>query len=199
MQVFFTYLSLGFKHITDLSGYDHMLFVLALCTPYSLENWKKVLSLITTFTVGHSIALALAVFKLVNIESSLVEFLIPLTIFISAFINLTRIKPKYTANASPGSDLVSGLLLVSFFGLIHGLGFSNYLQSLLGQEQSIFWPLLSFNIGLEIGQILIIAAIFVFTTLLTHKLSVKRRDLIIGLSCLVLGLSINLIIEKWIF
>jgi hydrogenase/urease accessory protein HupE len=199
MQVFFTYLGLGFKHITDLSGYDHMLFVLALCTPYSLENWKKVLSLITAFTVGHSIALALAVFKLVNIESSLVEFLIPLTIFISALINLTRIKPNYAANASASSDLVSGLLLVSFFGLIHGLGFSNYLQSLLGQEQSIFWPLLSFNIGLEIGQILIIAAIFVFTTLLTHKLSVKRRDLIIGLSCLVLGLSINLIIEKWIF
>jgi HupE / UreJ protein len=194
---FFTFLKLGFLHIIDLNGYDHILFLVALCGAYTIYEWKKVVFLITFFTFGHSIALALAILNIISIDSKFIEFLISITIAIACFNNLLNDTEENSHKTKGKAALKS--FFVFFFGLIHGLGFSNYLRSLVGKSSSLALELLSFNIGLEIGQILILAFIFVITTLLIGNMLVKRRELVIGLSCFVLGLTLHLISEKWIF
>jgi HupE / UreJ protein len=197
MTDFFIFLKLGFQHITDLEGYDHMLFIIALSAAYTIYEWKKVLVLITFFTIGHSISLALAVLDVFKINSNWIEFLIPLTILATAVNSLVfdlRIENLKTNNL-----ISKKILFVIFFGLIHGLGFSNYLKSLLGKSESLVLELFSFNLGLELGQILILGFIFVIITLFINNLQVKRRELTIAICCLVIGLTLPLIIEKWIF
>ena len=150
-QVYFT---LGLEHILDLAGYDHMLFLLALCIPFVLRDGKKVLILATAFTIGHSVTLALSTLDLVRFPSVWVEFLIPLTILLTAIFDYLYRK-----------DLKAGFhyLLAMFFGLIHGMGFSNFLRSSLfpGEESKLVWQLLSFNVGIEVGQIIVVI-IFLF-------------------------------------
>jgi HupE / UreJ protein len=167
MTEFQAYLILGFHHITDLQGYDHILFIMALCAVYQLKEWKRVLILITAFTVGHSITLALATLKILTISSKFIEFLIPITIIITALSNLSYRSENQATATSP---LLSRYFLAGFFGLIHGLGFSNFLRSMLSRSQSLFEPLLAFNIGLEIGQILIVLAFFMISALLMMML-----------------------------
>ena len=153
------YFELGLQHITDLNGYDHILFLLALCAPFSISQWKKVAVLVTAFTLGHSLTLALAVLELVHVSSEWIEFLIPITILITAIYNgLSAIfnKEGRTHSSARVLSIYPSYLLALGFGLIHGLGFSNYLRSLLGSE--IMWPLFNFNLGLEVGQLAIVAA-----------------------------------------
>ena len=159
MSQFSTYFQLGYEHILDIQGYDHILFVIALCAIYQAQDWKRVLILITAFTIGHSITLALSTMNLVNFRTDIIEFLIPVTIFITAFSNLVK------KHGSAPAKFSSNYFFALFFGLIHGLGFSNYLKSLLGKEESILTPLLAFNLGLELGQIIIVA-FFIITCLL---------------------------------
>ena len=154
MQEFWMFFELGREHIADLSGYDHILFIAALCIGYLPKDWKKILILVTAFTVGHSITLALSALDAVTVSAEWIEFLIPVTIMITALINILR------KDVERKQRVVSlEFLLASFFGLIHGLGFSNYLKSLLGKDTSIINQLLAFNIGLEIGQLLIVVAV----------------------------------------
>ena len=197
MSDFFTFLKLGFKHITDVNGYDHMLFIIALCAAFTVHEWRKVLILITFFTIGHSIALALAVLNIVTVNSNLIELLIPITILLTCLHTLVNNAKGEQLNSNPNITLKS--IFVLFFGLIHGLGFSNYLRSLLGKTENLVLELFSFNLGLEIGQILILAIIFVIITLFINNLNVKRRELCIAICCLVIGLTLPLIKEKWIF
>ncbi len=197
MTDFFTFLKLGFQHITDLNGYDHILFVVALCASFTINEWKKVLILITFFTLGHSLALALAVLEIVSVNSNLIEFLIPITIMATCVFNLLNINKSTQLNSKPRISFKA--IIITFFGLIHGLGFSNYLRSLLGKSSSLVTELFSFNLGLEIGQILILAFIFVIITLFINNLNVKRRELSIAICCLVIGLTLPLIKQKWIF
>ena len=149
------YLHIGFKHIMDWKAWDHILFVLVLTLRYQWIDWKKLVILVTSFTIGHSITLALSTFNWINVPSDLIEFLIPVTILSTAISNYWvksfDFKSKY--------PLIYFLAL--FFGLIHGLGFSSYLKSMLGKEESIFGPLLTFNLGLEIGQLLIVSIILI--------------------------------------
>jgi hypothetical protein len=197
MDLFFNFLKLGFQHITDLNGYDHMLFILALCAPLSLENWSKALVLISCFTLGHSLSLALAVLKIVQIDSALVEFLIPISIILTCIYNLNE--SKFLTKSSFKRSMVVQALIVTFFGLIHGLGFSNYLKSLMGKSDAIWKELLAFNLGLEIGQILSICIFFLIITLFLNNLKVRKAYLCVGLSCLVIGLTLPILFEKWIF
>ncbi len=197
MSDFFTFLKLGFQHITDLNGYDHILFIIALCAGFTIHEWRKVLILITFFTIGHSIALALAVLNILSVNSNLIEFLITITILITCLYTLFNTGKVEQLNSNPNITFRS--VFVVFFGLIHGLGFSNYLRSLLGKSESLVLELFSFNLGLEIGQILILAFIFVIITLFINNLNVKRRELCIAICCLVIGLTLPLIKEKWIF
>lgn len=149
MQIYF---QLGFDHILDLEGYDHMLFLLALCIPFTIKDWKKVLILATAFTVGHSVTLIFSTLEIISFPTKWVEFFIPITIIIAALFDLFR---------KQGGKLSLHYFLAFGFGLIHGMGFSNFLRSSLfpGEESKLVWQLLSFNIGIEIGQIIIIAVI----------------------------------------
>lgn len=194
MSIFELYFKLGLQHIADLKGYDHILFILTLCVVYRLEEWKRVLVLITAFTIGHSLTLLLATLNLVRINGDLIEFLIPLTIFLTALANVLTGRQKVT-------PLLHYLKYVAalFFGLIHGLGFSNYLRGLLGSEKSMVLPLFSFNLGIEAGQILIVAVIMVLTLLVVELLKFPRREWHLLLSGAGLGVSIILMIERFPF
>lgn len=188
MSEFSIYFQLGWQHILDFNGYDHILFVMVLCCSYVLKDWKKILWLVTAFTVGHSVTLALAAFKIVKVNSDWIEFLIPVTILITAIYNL----PKRRKQRSPA--LLYSMALA--FGFIHGLGFSNYLQSLLGKEANIFWPLLSFNIGLEFGQLIIVFFVILLSELMLKIFRVTNRDWSFFLSSAVVGISLIMALER---
>lgn len=195
MQDFGIYFELGVQHILDLAGYDHILFVVALCCMYFIGDWRKILILVTAFTVGHSLTLALSVFRLIQIDTGLIEFLIPLTIVITAFSNIVKQRRGRRPRKQPKTDwLTYGYAL--FFGLIHGLGFSNYLRSLLGKETSIVSPLLAFNIGLELGQLLIVAVVLIVSFIATSMFSVSKRDWSFFLSSAVFGIALVMTLER---
>lgn len=189
MTDFQTFYELGLTHILDPNGYDHIVFVIALCALYQAEDWKSVLVLITSFTVGHSITLALSTLSIISIDSDLVEFLIPVTIFITAIANLF-------AKTENNSVSIRNYIFAGFFGLIHGLGFSNYLKSLLGRDESIITQLFAFNIGLEVGQIIIVAAFLAIGFLFVGLFGVSRRDWKMVISSMVAGVALVLILES---
>lgn len=189
MSQFQLYFQLGIQHILDLDGFDHILFVVALCAIYVARDWKKILILVTAFTVGHSLTLALATLNVIKVNSDLIEFLIPVTIGITAFSNILKPKP------SSGRGLQINYLFALFFGLIHGMGFSNYLRSLLGREASIFEPLLAFNLGLEVGQLAIVAIFLLVSGVLVGIFGVNRKDWALVLSSIVLGMSIMMMLD----
>lgn len=184
-----SYLELGFRHIADLNGYDHILFIIALCAIYQLKEWRKILILVTAFTIGHSVTLALAALKVVKISSEVIEFLIPLTIVLTAIYNVIR-------KSESKSSLISYYIVALLFGLIHGLGFSNYFRALLGQERDITMPLLSFNIGLELGQLIIVAVILVINYFMLNTLKVKQREWNLFISGAAAGIAFIMMIER---
>ncbi len=192
MSEFHLYLKLGIEHIADFHSYDHILFIVSLCVVYPLKYWKKILILITAFTVGHSLTLVLATLKLITINIGIIEFLIPVTIFITAFGNLIQKSDNFSSNLHKFKYL--GAL---FFGLIHGLGFSNYLRSLLGKAGGLIKPLFAFNIGIEIGQIVIVLMITALSVLYVDLLSKKRRDWSLVWSGAAMGVSCVLMIERF--
>ncbi|MCH7401606.1 HupE/UreJ family protein [Belliella kenyensis] len=189
MGQFRLYFELGYKHILDINGFDHILFVIALCAIYLARDWKKIIILITAFTIGHSITLAMATLNILRVNANWIEFLIPVTIAITALANIIKPKPS----SSKGIQL--NYIFAIFFGLIHGLGFSNYLRSLLGREASIFQPLLAFNIGLEVGQLLIVAIFLISSSLIVGLLGVNRKEWTLVTSAIVLGMSIMMMID----
>lgn len=192
MSTFRLYLSLGIDHILDIAGYDHILFLMALCAVYSLKQWTRILILVTAFTIGHTLTLALATLDILRISTILVEFLIPVSIFVTGLSNVWQ-KSSQVGTSSHRFKYAVAL----FFGLIHGLGFSNYLRSLLGGEQELVLPLFAFNLGLEIGQILIVGLVLVISVLLVQAGGVKRRDWNLLLSGAAMGVSLILCIERW--
>lgn len=194
MSLFELYFKLGLQHIADLKGYDHILFILTLCVVYTLKEWKRVLVLVTAFTVGHSLTLALATLDLVRVDGDLIEFLIPLTIFVTALANLFARKQRVTSLQHYLKYTVA-----LFFGLIHGLGFSNYLRSLLGAERGLALPLFSFNVGIELGQIIIVTIIMLLTKVVVDFLGLPRREWHILLSGAGLGISLVLMAERFPF
>jgi len=191
MSIFKIYLLLGFEHIIDVTAYDHILFIVTLCAVYQFKEWKQVLILVTAFTIGHSITLALASLNFIKVNASLIEFLIPLTIFITAIANISSKKTEYSSGLHNFKYLTA-----LFFGLIHGLGFSNYLKSLLGSEQSIIKPLFAFNLGLEFGQIIIVTAILLLASLAISILKSPKREWSLVISGVGLGISLILMIER---
>jgi hypothetical protein len=188
MSSFELYFKLGLQHILDINGFDHILFVLALCAVYVARDWKKILILVTAFTIGHSLTLALATFNVLQFRSEVIEFLIPVTIAITALTTIFKPKP------SSGRGVQLNYLYAVFFGLIHGLGFSNYLKELLGKEASVWQPLLAFNLGLEVGQIVIVAA-FLLATSLVNLAGVNRKEWTLVVSSFVLGVACMLLLE----
>lgn len=187
MSEFGLYFTLGHEHIMDRGAYDHMAFVIALAAIYQISDWKKVLVLVTAFTVGHSITLALATLKLISVNMDWVEFFIPLSILLTALNNLF-IKEEHVGKRK----VQFNYLLALFFGLVHGLGFSNYLQALLGSEESITLPLFAFNVGLEVGQIIIVLIFLGISFIFVSIFGVNRRDWKIIVSSIVIGVAFTL-------
>ncbi len=200
------YIELGFDHILDPQGYDHILFVVALCTIYLIQDWKKILVLVTAFTIGHSLTLALSSLKIVNISASLVETLIPITIILTCIYNIWKAQslPEIPRSADNDQNYLDQNLpavnseqkkesvmanygLALGFGLIHGLGFSNFFKAMLGRDESIVMPLLSFNIGVELGQVIIVLVTLAFSFLFVGVLKVARKKYTISISliCMV--------------
>lgn len=201
MSVFTTYLQLGFFHIFNLQAYDHLVFLLALCAPYVLRDWRRVVLLVTSFTVGHSLTLALATLDLVHYSSEVIELLIPVTIILTCLLNLARagrtpLRRSDSAAATAGGPLVLALpnLLAVLFGLIHGLGFSSYLRGLLGGQRRPVLELLSFNVGVELGQLLIVGLILALGYGLIRGLGVARRDWLLVSSGAALGIALVLLL-----
>lgn len=183
------YFSLGWEHIISLDALDHQLFIIALTVLYSLKDWKRVLILVTAFTIGHSITLALSTLNIISIPSDIVEFLIPVTIALTAIVNI--IKPA----ANP-KHAGFNYLLASVFGLIHGLGFANTLKYMLASDQSLGWSLLSFNLGLEAGQIIVVVIMLLLTHLFSTYIKLNQRYWIYSISAIVLVVSIQIISQR---
>lgn len=191
MSEFQTYLTLGFEHISDLGAYDHLLFIVALCAVYSWQQWRTLVILVTAFTLGHSLSLAASVISRPLLPATLVELLIPLTIFATSVLNVVRKNDSHHS-----SNLRLHYLLVLGFGLIHGMGFSNYLRALLGQEAGILLPLFAFNLGLEIGQVLIVAIVLAISWLALRFLKIAPRAWNLFVSGAAAGVSIMLLAQR---
>ncbi|MBH1958509.1 MAG: HupE/UreJ family protein [Flavobacteriia bacterium] len=189
MNDFLFYLNLGWEHIISLDALDHQLFVLVLVAVFLIKDWKDILWIITAFTIGHSITLALSVFDIVRAPAKWVEFLIPLTIVITAFDNILM-------RNRPNNLMKMNFYLALLFGLIHGMGFANTARMMIANEQHIFVPLLGFNIGLELGQIAVVAAILIIQFILLNLFKVNRKDWIMFISSGVFALSLKMTLER---
>lgn len=184
------FFQMGYEHISDLNGIDHILFVAALCIRYQFADWKKLLWLVTAFTLGHSITLALSVFNIVNYSVNWIEFLIPVTIVITAISNVFVKKFVYKAKF----PLI--YFFATFFGLIHGLGFSNYLKSLLSKEGNIIPELLAFNLELEAGQLVIVLAILIISLIFVQLFKINRREYLLFISGGIFAIALQMSIER---
>lgn len=183
------YLKLGWEHIISLDALDHQLFVLVLIMAYSLADFKKILILVTAFTIGHSLTLALSTLEILRVPGNWVEFLIPLTIVLTALDNLIlRNKAKTLMRLN--------YYLALFFGLIHGMGFANTIRMTLAQEQSLFLPLLGFNIGLELGQILLVIVFLLVSFVMVKLVKVPKRDWTLFVSSGVFFLAMQMTLER---
>ncbi|MDV3930950.1 HupE / UreJ protein [Elizabethkingia anophelis] len=189
MNDFMFYLRMGWDHIVSKDALDHQLFILVLIAVYTIQDFKKVLILVTAFTIGHSLTLALSVFDILRVPSAWVEFLIPCTIAITALINIfgkNNVQKQMKLNYS----------LALFFGLIHGMGFANSIRITLAKEQSIATGLLGFNIGIELGQIVVVLAVLIILFLLTSIFKMDRKNWIMFVSSGVFALSLQMALER---
>ncbi len=188
MSLFQTYFQLGLEHIADLNGYDHILFIIALCAVYRLAQWKEVLILVTAFTIGHSVTLALAALNVLVFPPDVIEFLIPVTIIATAIVNVL---PKRTRDRK----VQGNYWLALFFGFIHGLGFSNFFRSMLMEGESLVQPLLAFNVGVEVGQLFIVAIVLSVAYFVMNILKVQQRDWTIFISGAAAGIAFILMLD----
>ncbi|MFN8290309.1 MAG: HupE/UreJ family protein [Chitinophagaceae bacterium] len=189
MQDFGFYFGLGWHHIISRDALDHQLFIAALVAIYLLKDWKQVLVLVTAFTIGHSLTLALSVYNIIAIKNSLVEFLIPLTILLTAVSNLFQ--KKFTPKT-----IRINYFLALFFGLIHGMGFANTIRFMLASDQNMGWGLFGFNVGLEAGQIVVVVILLLLAHLLISIFRVNRREWVIFLSAAAFGLALKMLLER---
>ncbi len=190
MNDFIFYFKMGLFHVLDFKAYDHILFLIVLAVVYQFKQWTKVLWLITLFTIGHSITLALSAYGILNVRADLIEFLIPLTIFITGLMNVLTAK-----KASVGKEN-QNLFFALFFGLIHGLGFSNYFKIMIGKTSDKFLPLLEFALGVEVAQIIIVVGILLIGAFVQAIFNVNRRDWILIMSSIVIGFALQMMFDR---
>ena len=186
MEEFKTWFFIGFDHIMDIQALDHTLFILALVVAYDSSQIKKIIFLVTAFTIGHSVTLAFSALELISFNQKIIEFSIPLTIFLTALNNIVNRKESKKKFVS--SNYIIGLV----FGLIHGLGFANYLKALLFKGNIVF-ELFAFNVGIEIAQIILVFVFLFLSFLISRFVFSKREDWILFVSALIMGISFMLI------
>ena len=182
MDEFIIFLKIGLTHVLNIHAYDHLLFLIALTVPYIAKDWKRIIILVSCFTLGHTISLFLSVFNIVTVKSSWVEILIPITIFITAFSNLILVgKSSKNGNIS----FIAGVTI--FFGIIHGLGFSNYFNTILP----------SVIVGSNtLHKIIVVIAVLILAFIAQNLLRFNKRDFTLIMSSFVIGVVVPLIIEN---
>lgn len=195
MSEFWIYFQIGLKHVLDINAYDHVLFLMALAIPYSFKDWKRILLLVSLFTLGHTVALVLSVFEIVTVKAHIVELLIPVTILLTAVFNL------FNSGKSAKNNKVSMVFFTTlFFGVIHGLGFSNYFKTILGGSAlSKILPLAEFALGIEGAQIAVVFAILILSYIAQTVFRFSKRDWTLVMSAFLIGVVVPMIIENEIW
>ncbi|WP_435135237.1 HupE/UreJ family protein [Formosa sp. A9] len=187
---FLFYVQYGVNHVLDINGYDHILFLMVLTVPYVFKDWKRVLVLVSLFTLGHTLSLVLAAYDIVKINGALVELLIPITILIMAVFNV------FTAGKTQQKGVGVLLLSALFFGIIHGLGFAREFHLLVGNSSNKLLPLIEFALGIEIAQVIIVFVVLFFSYVMQTVFRFSKRDWVLVLSSIVIGLVIPMILEN---
>ena len=182
MSEFLIYFQIGLKHVLDIHAYDHVLFLIALVVPFSFKDWKRIILLITLFTIGHTLALLLSVFGIIAVKANVVELLIPITILLTAFFNL------FTAGKSNKKESINLIFFVTlFFGIIHGLGFSNYFKAILGGSAiSKLLPLAEFAVGIEAAQIMVVFIVLIISYVVQTVFRFSKRDWTLVMSAIII-------------
>jgi len=192
MYDFWFYCKLGINHVLDWGAYDHVLFLSALTAPFTFKYWKKVVVLATLFTIAHCLSLIFSAYDIINVDVELIEFLIPLTILLTAFFNIAQVF------LVPGKNKTYLLeFATTFFGIIHGFGFSNYFNMLVSEEEEKIGPLLGFASGIEISQIIIIFSILTLAFIMQNKFGMKQSVFTVLISSAIVLLTIPMLINSW--
>lgn len=188
---FWMYFQLGLEHVLDWNAYDHVLFVAALVASFSVSQWKKVIGLVLMFTLGHTISLGLATYDILRLDEDWVEFLIPVSIIITAVYALMR--------AGKNQGKASILYIITLvFGLIHGFGFASYFLMIAASESSKILVLLEFSLGIETAHFIVVLSVWLLSFVFQNVLRFSKRDWIIFISSLIIGLAIPILQENWI-
>ena len=191
MSDFWLLVELGFSHVWDWQGYDHLLFLAALCLPFSTRQWKPLLWLITCFTIGHSLSLILASLEVVKVSSIWIEFLIPVSIAATAVYNMIYARAVWVRN----NQLVMWVTL--FFGVVHGFGFAGYFELIRDVDQPLWSSLLFFALGIESAQIVLGGLMLLLSFVVLNVLGRNRRDWVLVVSSVIIGILLPIIIERW--
>ncbi|APG60648.1 HupE/UreJ family protein [Christiangramia salexigens] len=192
MSQFWLYFQLGLEHVLDWQAYDHILFLVVLVASYTFISWKKVLWLVTLFTLGHTMALFLSVYEIVKVDVDYVEFLIPLTILVTAIFDIA------TAGKKLRNTNFSLLYFTTiFFGLIHGLGFSSYFKMIATGTDNKFWPLVEFALGIELAQVIVVLVVMILAFIFQNVINVSKRDWVLVTSSIVIGIIIPILQETY--
>ena len=195
MSEFWVYFQIGLHHVLDIQAYDHVLFLMALVIPFTFKDWKKIILSVTLFTLGHTTALFFSVYKILVVKASFIEFLIPITILLTAIYNLVSI-----GKSNKKGSINCFFLITLFFGIIHGFGFSNYFNTLLGgSSNSKLVPLLEFALGIEAAQLTVVLAVLVLAYIVQTVFKFSRRDWILVGSAFIVGVVLPMIIESEIW
>ncbi|MDG1330198.1 MAG: HupE/UreJ family protein [Flavobacteriaceae bacterium] len=190
MSDFLLYLKLGLTHVLDWQAYDHILFLIVLVTAYNFSNWKRIFILVSLFTIGHTVSLLLVNYSVVTISSKWVEFLIPVTILVAASYNLL------TSGKNNRSEKVGLFYVITiFFGLVHGFGFATYYKMINGGNGIL--PLLEFAIGIELAQIIVVTIVLIFNFIFQSILRFNKKDWVLVVSSIVIGLVIPMLQNNW--
>ena len=195
MSQFWIYFQIGLKHVLDIHSYDHVLFLIALAVPFSFREWKRIVLLVTLFTIGHTAALLLSVFEIITIKVNVVELLIPITILTTALFNL------FMAGKTSKKESINLVFFITlFFGIVHGLGFSNYFKTILGGDASSkLLPLSEFALGIEAAQIVVVFVVLVLAYLVQTIFRFSKRDWALVMSAFIIGVVLPMIVENEIW
>lgn len=192
MSDFWLYFKLGLEHVLDWQAYDHILFLIVLCAAYTFTSWKRLLLLVTLFTLGHTISLLLANYNVVSVSTNWIEFLIPITILLAAIFNL------FTAGKEKKLEKLGLFYIVTiFFGLIHGFGFASYYKMI--NDSNDMLPLLEFAAGVEVAQVIVVLLVLIFAFILQMIFRFNKRDWVLVISSIVIGMVIPMLMNHWIF
>lgn len=194
MADFWLYFKLGFEHVLDWNAYDHVLFLSALVAAYTFRESKHVFWLVTLFTVGHVLSLALAAYDVLRVDKKIIEFLIPVSIIFTTLYNI------FTAGKNTASQKVNFLYFITFFfGLVHGFGFSTYFNMLSKDSDSLLLMLAEFALGIEVAQIVVVIVVLLLSFIVQNIFRFSKRDWVLVISSIVLGMSIPILAENWLF